>query len=598
MRDDFAVRQMIIDQAGTVRRAIALYQAGDLATAERLFRNVLAQDPDDGEALTFLGKLLLETGQVQAAADLLERAVLVDPGSLTALLDRGAALQRLGRHEDALASIDAALALKEDFFLAHYNRGVALRDLGRMDESLAAYDRVIELAPDFAFAHANREEVLNALGQWEEALARYDAAIAIKPRYDLYHSRGAALRELMRLPEALESYDKALALNPNFIPSRANRAVVLLDMGRYAEAAAGLADVAKRDPHSPNLQFNRGNLFKDVGRADDAIACYDAALAIDPYAPGVRTNRAFCLLLQGDFARGLPDYEYRQSIRTSGLDPARRLTPENLDDVTGKRVLVRYEIGLGDTIQYCRYLKFLAAKGAIIVLAVQDQLRALIRTLDIDCEWVERSDPALVFDYWVNIISLHYLFHRQIENNPPAVPYLHADPARIARWKAALGDEGFKIAVCWQIAGRERGLPKSFPPSLLAPLAALPGVRLISVNKDDFRERDENSGARIEYLGPGFDAGPDAFADTAAVMACCDLVISCDTAAAHVAGALACRAWLALKYAPDCRWLLGRADTPLYPTMTLFRQAALGDWKSVFDAMQNKLAHLLQEESR
>jgi tetratricopeptide (TPR) repeat protein len=588
---------MMTDQTGTVRRAIALYQAGDLVTAEKLFTNVLASHPDDGEALTFLGKLLLEKGEVEAAADALERAVAIDPGSLTALLDRGAVLQRLGRYQDALASIDAALALKEDFFLAHYNRGVALRDLGRMDEAIAAYDRAIELAPDFAFAHANRDEVLNALERWEEALARYDAAIAQKPTFDLYHSRGGALRQLMRLPEALESFDKALALKPDFIPARHNRSVVLLDMGRFAEAAAGLADVARLDPHSPNLQYNRGNLFKELGRADDAIACYEAALALDPRAPGVRTNLAFCRLLKGDFARGLPDYEYRQSIRTSGLDPTLRLTPGNLDDIAGKRVLVRYEIGLGDTIQYCRYLKLLEAKGAIILLAVQEPLRALIGTLDIECEWVDRSDQTLVFDYWVNIISLYYLFHRQIENDPPAVPYLHADPARVARWKAALGDEGFKIAVCWQIAGRERGLPKSFPPSLLAPLAALPGVRLISVNKDDFRGRDGTIDATIEFLGPGFDAGPDAFADTAAVMACCDLVISCDTATAHVAGALGCRAWVALKYAPDCRWLLGRADTPFYPTMTLFRQRALGDWQSVFDAMQKELAALLHEKA-
>jgi tetratricopeptide (TPR) repeat protein len=581
---------MSSDQA--VLEAATLYQAGEIARAERLFGDVLAREPDNFQALKFLGKIFLEKGDCAGAADILSRALRLNPKSPTVCLDLGLAVEMLGRPLEALAYFDQASALRPDLPPAHYNRAGTLRDLGRLEEALAAYDRAIGLQPDFVQAHVNRAVVLEGLGRLDDALAGHDRAIALEPDAARSHyNRGGILRLLKRPAEALASYDRAIALDPDFAAAHANRAVVLEDLKRLDEALAGHDRAIALRPDAATY-YNRGSILKDLKRLDEAIASFDRAIALQPDYANAYTNRGFCRLLQGDWTRGLPDYEFRQTNLRLGLDPARQLTPAKLDTLQGKKVLVLYEIGLGDTIQYCRYLPFLAARGAGLLLSVQKTLRALISTLDVPCQFVDSADPALDYDYWVNIISLHYLFHEETKDVLWRAPYLSADPERRSYWQDRLGGEGFKIAVCWRSAGRVEIFSKAFPPSALGGVARLPSVRLISVNKEDVRQEVE--GLAIEYLGPDFDAAPDAFADTAAVMKACDLVICCDTAAAHLAGALACPVWVALKYVPDCRWLLDREDTPLYPTMRLFRQAAPDDWDSVFRVMEKELMTMLR----
>jgi tetratricopeptide (TPR) repeat protein len=572
-----------------VQQAAMLYQAGEIARAETLFGDVLAREPDNFQALKFLGKICLEKNDAKGAAAILFRALAIEPGSLTVTLDLGVALAGLERPLEAMAQFDRAVALRPNFALAYYNRAGTLSTLGRVPEALADYDRTLMLAPDFAQAHEGRAALLAEMGRLEEALAGYDAAVAHQPDYQSWYNRGNVLRDLKRPAEALASYDRALALKPDFAPAHANRAVALEDMKRLDEALAGFDAALALDPGMAGAWYNRGNVLRYQRRLDAAIADYTKAIALQPDYAGAITNRGYCRLLQGDFERGLADYEWR--LR-SNLDPARQLTRQNLASVAGRKVLVRYEIGLGDTIHYCRYLSFLAGRGARLMVSVQKPLGALMRSLDLECEWVDQDDPTLTYDYWVNLISLHYLLYDETKDMVWRVPYLRADPARRDLWRAKLGGDGFRVAVFWQSAGREKLFSKSFASEALKGLARMPSLRLVSVNKDAPEKLDG-----ILYPGPDFDAGPDAFLDTAAIMTECDLVIGCDTGAAHLAGALGCPVWLALPYLPDCRWLLDRADTPLYPTMRLFRQQAPDDWNSVFAAMEKELAQRATEKT-
>jgi hypothetical protein len=247
------------------------------------------------------------------------------------------------------------------------------------------------------------------------------------------------------------------------------------------------------------------------------------------------------------------------------------------EDAQGKVVLIHVEQGLGDTIQFCRYLPMLEDLGARVLFGVQTELRALMRGLSPTVEIV--ASDTIYFDYHAPLMSLPRSLGTRLGTIPADVPYLAAEPERVARWTRRIGEDGFRIGVSW--AGGATIPGRAFSPGHLMAIAALPGVRLISLQKGGEAAPPDLKIERLE----GLDEGADAFVDTAAVMQSLDLVITCDTAIAHLAGALARPAWVALSHVPEWRWLLDRADSPWYPTLRLFRQKTRGDWESVFAAM-------------
>jgi hypothetical protein len=254
------------------------------------------------------------------------------------------------------------------------------------------------------------------------------------------------------------------------------------------------------------------------------------------------------------------------------------------EDINGKAILVHWEQGLGDTIQFCRYVHLLVQRGAKVLFAPQKPLRGLMRTLGDEITIVDENDETLQFDYQARLLDLPQALSTDLDTIPAQVPYLKADPERVAQWRSRIGTEGFKIGICWQGSKALIDAGRSFPLAKFAPLSAIPGVRLISLHKGEGEDQlqDMPEGMKVETLGADFDSGPDAFADTAAAMQCMDLIISSDTAVAHVAGALACKTWVALKYIPDWRWLVDRDDSPWYPNTRLFRQRQLSDWDELF----------------
>lgn len=515
---------------------------------------------------------------------------------MMSLMDQAVAAHRQGRLDEAAGLYAQVLRVQPHNRDAAHMLGVIHAQQGRPE---AAYDLIAPVAaadPANALAQANLANVLNTLGRPQEALAAFDRALALAPDYaDVWMNRAGALEQLGRKADALASLDRALAFNAAMPAAWFRRAALLQQLQHYDEAVESYDRVLAMMPNSFEAWNNRGQALQQLGQLDAAMAAFrrSETLAPDPALP--RLNQGLLHLLQQDFVRGLPLYEARKQM-VPAIEA--RTYPQPLwtgtEDIAGKTLFAYIEQGFGDTIQYYRYVALAQARGARIILSVPDNLIALLSRATPQVELIGWGQVPPAFDFHIPLASIPLA----VGMTQPFTPgrYLSAEPARAVHWKQLLGEEGFRIAIAWQgneaVMGSEG---KSFPLAALAPLAAIPGVRLIAVQKGPGREQ-------LDHLPPGmtvechaFDEGPDGFLDSAAILEACDLAIMSDTGPAHLAGALGRPVWMALKHVPDWRWFLGRDDTPWYPSMRLFRQPRLGDWASVFAVMVDALKARLRK---
>ncbi|MBA2589167.1 MAG: tetratricopeptide repeat protein [Alphaproteobacteria bacterium] len=414
------------------------------------------------------------------------------------------------------------------------------------------------MAADFPSDLIEAGNALSGQDRFAEALACYDRAAMLDPRDPVIHlNRGIALQALLRYGEAVAAYDRALALAPHFAP--------------------GWGD--------------RGLALQNLGRLNEALDSFRRAEALDPVLAVAPLNRALCHLLMQDFATGLPLYEWRKQMPRP---MEARVYPQPLwtgaEDISGKTLFCYIEQGLGDAIQYYRYVRFAIERGANVILSVQTQLMELLKRATPPVELIGWGEVPAAFDFHIPLASIPLAVGMRVEAIPRADHYLVADPARVAQWKDKIGAHGFRIGIAWQglnlVMGSEG---KAFPVAELEGIAKMPGVRLIGLQKNAGKEQLNHLPAGMAVETYDFDNGPDAFLDTAAMMMACDLVITADTAPAHLAGALGVPTRVALKHVPDWRWFLDRDDSPWYPSLRLFRQPALNDWASVFAAMKSEL---------
>jgi hypothetical protein len=322
--------------------------------------------------------------------------------------------------------------------------------------------------------------------------------------------------------------------------------------------------------------------LKELGRLDEALASFDAALQLKPDYADAINNRAGALLLMGDLRQGFAAFEARWERSNAPRKTLYSALPSwRGEPLEAKRILVWDEQGLGDLIQFCRYLPALYAQGAEVTLLGRAAMFRLVGTLSTPPHCIERVTDESLYDYQIALMSLPHVCGTVIATVPSRCPYLQAEPERVAQWAARIGDAGLRIGICWH-GNRKINLERSVPLSAFAPLSAIKGVRLISLMKETDAEAQAFG---IETLGPDFDAGPHAFLDTAAVMMTLDLVVTSDTSIAHLAGALGRPTYLALKKVPDWRWLAEGEGSPWYPTLRLFRQSARGEWGPVMESV-------------
>jgi tetratricopeptide (TPR) repeat protein len=587
---------------------VVLESLGRLDEALKCFQRAVALNPRHVEA--HHNRALVESalGQHSAALTSLDRALALRPQQPAAHANRGNVLRALGRPAEALLSYDRALAHRADDATVHHNRGMALADLERPADALASFDRALELAPPGAAAtHLCRGKVYLQLGKASEALASLERALALDAgEFESHFHHGVALGLLGRHGEAMASYDRAATLKPDSAEVLNNRGVALGRLFRSDEALEQFNQALLRKPDLVEAHTNAGNVLKGFKRFAESAQHFDRAVALKPDDPSATWGQALLKLTLGEFGEGWKLHESRLRLTHMGslntvFDRPRWSGAESLE---GKTLLVHAEQGLGDTLHFCRYVQLLNSRGAKVLLKVQSVLVPLLRSLEMNGALFDVGEPLPQFDYHCPLLSLPLAFGTNLDSIPGGVPYLRADAERIRQWRDRLATlPGLKIGLNWQGNPDTERQPwihgRSFALAKAEPLTRVGGVTWISMQKGPGAEQRAQvpfADLLVELQDP-FNLGSESMQDTAALVAALDLVITSDTALAHLAGALGVPVWTVLGAVPDWRWLTERADSPWYPTMRLFRQREPNDWDDVFKRVAAELNDLVGERT-
>jgi tetratricopeptide (TPR) repeat protein len=561
VRNCAAVQPRSFDIAQTLQEALSLHQQGRLRDAEKLYARTLKVAPDNFDALHLLGLVKAQSGQMGEAYRLMSAALKINPNAPDALVNFANVLHALRRDDEALTWLDKALALRPSDPEALLYRGNALIALDRAEEALSCFNTLLASNPAHGEALLNRGAALARLGRHEEALADFDMVLARAPRHaEALYNRGTALLDLNRPGEAILCYDAALAIVPQHV----------------------------------GAWNNRGRALQALNGHGEAVASFEEAIAIDRNNADAHSNLALSLLTLGELARGFSEYEWRW--KRTGMPDARRGYRGRLwlgeFPLGQRRILLTAEQGLGDSIQFVRYVPLLASAGAKVVIEAQPELKALLA----DAKGVEschaRGEALPTYDFHCPLGSLPLAFKTEPSTIPAQIPYLRADDARIAKWRPGVEAlPGKRVAFAW--AGNARhpnDRNRSIELRLLEPLLALDGISFISIQRD-LRGDDRTVLARHGNITDIAEQLAD-MADTAAVISLADLTISVDTSVVHLIGAIGREAWVLLPFSPDWRWTLGGGHSPWYPQMRLFRQSSPGDWPGVIEAVRQALLRL------
>lgn len=561
----------------------ALCDLGRHDEAQAAYARALELRPDWPEALTHAGLAVQQAGRLEDAAALHRRAVEVRPGFVPGWTNLGGALQRLGRCGEALAAFQRAAALAPGDPLVLSNLAQAMDEAGEDDEAgLAVHRRATAADPGNADSHFGLGNALYRLGRHAEAAAAYGDALWHRPDWpEALTNAGLAALGLERLDEAEGLCRRAVDLRSDHAVGWTNLGAVLQRLGRSDEALAAFETAAALVPEAETALPNLAQGLDVAGRDDEAMEAHRRAVAANPDCAVARFNRGVALLRRGEYREGWRDYAWRWRGGVATLVSRGFPQPEwGGEDLAGRTLLLHAEQGFGDTLQFVRFVRHAAGRGGRVVLEVQPALAGLLRRGTGADVVVAAGQPLPPFDLHLPLMSLPGVLDIPEERFAEDCPYLAADPAG---WRVRLGRGG--IGLVWSGNPAHRAdRQRSLPAALMVEALAASGRPLFGLQKET-READRAALAALTDLGPDFRD----FADTAAAIACLDLVITVDTAVAHLAGALGRPVWLLLPHVAEWRWLRGRTDTPWYPTMRLFRQDRPGDWAGVLDRVAAEL---------
>jgi tetratricopeptide (TPR) repeat protein len=610
-------------------RAVRAHQAGQLDQAKQLYLDILAIDVRHAKSLYGLGLIAHQIGNPEAAARMIERAIASSPREAAYYASLGAALLDIGKPEDALAAYRKVLELNPDHEEAHFHAAKILLDLHRHDEARPHFDRAIALAPNNADTHNNLGLLLARQNKPEEAAARYQRALELNPNFiEALNNLGNLLCVAGKLDEARQCFERAITLDPARAEAQNNLGVVLRDLGRFDEAAARHQRALELRPDYPDALTNLGIVLRDLGRLDESLVNHERALALRPdYAEAfnnlgntqrsmgrldearksyerslelnrgsveARWNLSLTALHLGDFETGWREYEIRyrrkRNVPRGFAQPLWRGEALN-----GLRILLHAEQGLGDSLQFLRYVPVVIAAGGRVILDVQPTLVRLAAQTEGIETLVATGDPLPEFDLHCPLMSLPRAFSTRLDSIPAQVPYLRApEDARQNAAQLVWPAGALRVGLVWS------GNPKypedrwrSIALGAFAPILEIGGTRFYSLQLGPAASQLAENGASVVDLQSAIHD----MADTAALIERLDLVITVDTAAAHLGGALGQPTWLLLPFAPDWRWLAHREDSPWYPTMRLFRQPRFGEWSPVLERVRTELTALAASHS-
>jgi tetratricopeptide (TPR) repeat protein len=588
--------------AQALQNAVKHHQSGNLSQAVAGYQHVLRLKPNNAEAYNNLGVALKEQGRVDEAVRCYQQALRLKLHYVEAHNNLANAYFTLGKLDDAIASFREALRLKPDYVDAHTNLGNVLVQQGKLDEAADCYREALRLKPDFWEACINFGNVLDRQDKVEEAISCYRQALQIKPgNAEAYNNLGAALMRQDKRDQAIHCYLQALRVKPDYADVYSNLAIALREQGRLDEASICSQHALRLCPSHVEAQNNLGSVLMEQGRWQEAGTSFDDAIWQQPGHVEAHFNRALLWLVQGNWVEGWPEYEWRWQAQSNVYQSFQqpRWDGSSLD---GRTLLLMAEQGLGDTLQFVRYAPLLKEHGAKVIVCCQKPLMDILQACEGIDQLVAVGSELPAFDVYAPLMSVPGILRTAPATVPANVPYLFANAELHDYWRRDLSVfDGFKVGIAWQgnaTYKRDRG--RSISLTHFELLAHLRGIHLISLQKGHGAEQLRSLGERSSIVDfeSRIDKTAGAFMDTAAIMKNLDLVITSDTAIAHLAGGLGVPVWVALPFSPDWRWLLGREDCPWYPTMRFFRQTAVGDWHGVFERMLGEVMRVSEQLSR
>jgi tetratricopeptide (TPR) repeat protein len=498
---------------------------------------------------------------------------------------------RAGRLAEAAAAYRQILAIRPDSAEARNDLGILLALDGQAALAAIEFERAIALRPDLPDPYLNLGKVQNAQGKIDEAAARFEQALALRPSDAQAHNHLGSVRwKLDQLQRAAESFRRAIALRPDFAEAHFNLGGVFWKQNDFQRATECFEQALALRPDYAEAHNSIGILLAQQGRLDEAIKRFEQALALAPLYAEAQCCLATCYLLSEDYRRGWPAYEAR--LRLPGAATQPNCPRWQGEPLAGRKLLLWAEQGLGDTLFFVRYARVFRAAGARVVLAVQPALgRLLTFHPDVDELFIWTGGELPRCDFHLPLQSAPLALGTDGSTIPGHVPYLWADRSLSEAWRRELAAiEGFKIGIAWQGSrGYHLDRWRSMPLACFAPLARLPGVRLVSLQKGFGTEQIGSVDFPVVDFSRRLDESAGPLMDTAAVIGNLDLVVAPDSALAHLAGGLGAPVWVALQSVPDWRWLRDRDDSPWYPTARIFRQTSLGQWSDVFERMAQAL---------
>ena len=547
---------------------------------------------------------LFDLGRYDLAIKEYDAAIHDAQGHVPARNNRGLALCALGEYQAGVASFDDSLRIEPANAEAYHFRGNALSAMGQYAAALESYDRAIVLNGGDADVHDSRGSALAQYGKYPEALASYGRALELRPQFPEAHSnRANVLAQLRCWHEALAGYDRALTLKPDFIEAHINRGNALVALDQLEAAVAGYGHAIALKPDHTDALRARGLALARLGRCGQAMSDYTRALETNPSDAKTHVNRALLRLRLGDYAQGWSEFDWRWMLTNDVFHKEQRSYAQprwtGIEPLIGKTLFLHSEQGLGDSIQFCRYVPLLAAAGAKVILEAHPLLLTLLSTLDGVAQTIVRGEAPPAFDYYSPLLSVPAALRATLSDIPSRVPYIKCDAAKVRHWKERLGERtGKRVGLVWSggfradqpefwSANDRRNIP-------LAKLAALeiPDLEFHSLQKGEPAETELAQLIGARWDGPpmrDYTADLHDFSDTAALISQLDLIISVDTSVAHLAGALGLPVWILNRFDSCWRWLMNRSDSPWYPTARLYGQEIAGDWDGVLSRVRADL---------
>ena len=578
--DVAGARQMDIAQA--FAQALAWHQQGQLTRAKQSYESILSTQELHFGANHLLGVIACQLGDFDLSISLIEKAIRIDPRHVKAHTNLAFAMRQAGRFSDAVRSYDNAVLLNPADASIYFQRALTLAARENYREAIGSYDKAIHINPKFADAYNNRGIARSKLQNFEAAVDSFEQAIAVRTEFpEAYFNLGNALQNMGKLDDALRAYTQAITMKPDYFDALMNSGNVLMKLSRLGEAAISYQKSIQLQPVNFEAYLNLGVALHETKRIEDAIASYDRAINIQPDYAEAYWNKSLALLLSGDLLQGFALHEWRWK-RNSFSSPRRDFHQAlwlGVEPLQGKTLLLHAEQGLGDTLQFARYLKLLAPLGAKLILEVPHSLAGIVASIQADLHIVIQGNALPSFDLHCPMMSLPLAFMTDLANIPFADGYIFSDMAKSKLWELRLGPKTKpRVGLVWSgNPSHKNDGNRSLALSDL--IRYLPhGFDYVSLQKElCHQETLSFDGRTVRHFGPELVN----FSDTAALCDLMDLVITVDTSVAHLAGALGKQTWVLLPYVPDWRWLLDRTDSPWYASITLYRQNEDRHWPPV-----------------